>query len=165
MSEAVGALSSRQPQGRRGASSTRSGRSASRDARSALEQLQRSVATQTLRLDNHPALRRIQRFVENRLSEPLPLSRVARVASLEETYFSATFSESVGVPYTEWLSGLRVLQASDLLRHGERSLEVVAEQAGFGHLRSLQRAFRRRLGLSPRDVRRQMRRELVESSN
>jgi transcriptional regulator GlxA family with amidase domain len=161
MAEIAGGTSSRRQQSRRSGISVRGGRS--RDVGSALHSLSQNVASQTGRLDSHPALRRVRRFVENRLTEPLPLSRVARVASLEETYFSATFSESVGVPYTEWLSGLRVLEAAELLRGGQRSLESIADQAGFGHVRSLQRAFRRRLGLSPREVRRQVRRDAVQA--
>jgi transcriptional regulator GlxA family with amidase domain len=100
-------------------------------------------------MTQHPYLERVRRFVENRLGQKMTLERVAGVAGLEETYFSAYFHTTVGLTYSQWLSGLRVISAVDFMAAGA-SMEVAARKSGFGHLRTLQRSFKRRLGLPPR---------------
>jgi AraC-like DNA-binding protein len=115
----------------------------------AIARLRRDMASRNETMTDHPYLERVRRFVENRLGSKMTLSRVAGVAGLEETYFSAYFHTTVGLTYSQWLSGLRVIAAVDLMQQGA-SMEVAARKSGFGHLRTLQRSFKRRLGLPPR---------------
>jgi transcriptional regulator GlxA family with amidase domain len=53
----------------------------------------------------------------------------------------------------------RVERARIALESGDLSVEAVAEQAGFGTVETMRRAFRRRVGVSPAGYRTRFRRE------
>lgn len=120
------------------------------EATRAIARLRRDMAARNEIMKQHPYLERVRRFVEGRLGQKMTLERVAGVAGLEETYFSAYFHTTVGLTYSQWLSGLRVIAAVDQMQGQGASMEAAARKAGFGHLRTLQRSFKRRLGLPPR---------------
>lgn len=120
------------------------------EAARAIARLRRDMAARNEIMKQHPYLERVRRFVEGRLGQKMTLERVAGVAGLEETYFSAYFHTTVGLTYSQWLSGLRVIAAVDQMQGQRASMEAAARKAGFGHLRTLQRSFKRRLGLPPR---------------
>jgi AraC-like DNA-binding protein len=100
-----------------------------------------------------PKLARVRKFAEERLSQRLSLKRVARIARFEYTYFSTWFHVSVGTNYSTWLSSLRVLEATSHLRQRRKPLEAIAKEVGFGHLRTMERAFKKRLGMTPKQFR------------
>jgi AraC-like DNA-binding protein len=120
------------------------------EASRAIARLRRDMAARNEIMKQHHYLERVRRFVEGRLGQRMTLERVAGVAGLEETYFSAYFHTTVGLTYSQWLSGLRVIAAVDQMQGQRASMETAARKAGFGHLRTLQRSFKRRLGLPPR---------------
>lgn len=123
------------------------------EANRALARLQKDMEMRNELMDEQNYLKRVKRFVRTRLGQKLTLARVAEVAGLEETYFSAYFHTAVGLTYSQWLSGLRVLHAVDLMQNRKLTMEEAAKKSGFGHLRTLQRSFKRRLGLPPRAYR------------
>lgn len=100
--------------------------------------------------DYYPPLRRVKSFVDENYSENLPLSRVARVAGLERSYFSAFFHSKTGVCYRDWLSHKRVLLAARRLAESDDSITNVGFSVGFNDLRTFERAFKKWLGQTPR---------------
>ncbi|HSR70102.1 MAG TPA: AraC family transcriptional regulator [Acidobacteriota bacterium] len=102
-------------------------------------------------------LGRVQDFVLEHYTEPIPLKRAAQVAGMEETYFSDFFSRKVGVPFTRWLSEVRIGRAIELIQGGNHSITFVAHEVGFSNLRTFERAFRKRTGMTPAHYRRLVR--------
>lgn len=107
--------------------------------------------------DYYPPLRRVKRFVDKNYSEDLPLSRVARVAGLERSYFSTFFHLKTGVCYRDWLSYKRVVLAARLLAESDHSITNTAFRVGFNDLRTFERAFKKWLGKTPRAYKAQAR--------
>lgn len=64
----------------------------------------------------YPRLGRLQRYVEDNLSEPIPLKVAADVAGLEATYFSKYFRARTGVRFKDWITYQRIDRAVDLIR-------------------------------------------------
>ena len=60
-------------------------------------------------------LARVDRFVQRHYGDPLPLKVAARIAGLEQSYFSKFFREKVGICYLEWLAWVRVRYAVALM--------------------------------------------------
>jgi len=97
----------------------------------------------------YPRLARVRRFVETHYQEDLPLAKAARVAALERKYFSAFFHHKVGIPYTDWISRVRIEKAIELIRTRDCPLAQVAVEVGFHEPRTFQRKFKRWTGLTP----------------
>jgi transcriptional regulator GlxA family with amidase domain len=95
-------------------------------------------------------LERLRRHVESHLGNRLALQDAADIVGLEPKYFSTFFRRSVGISYRHWLEALRVQRALELLASKNYSMSEVAGGAGFGTVRTLERAFRRHLLDTPR---------------
>ena len=104
----------------------------------------------------YPRLERLKRFVESHYAEPLPLRTAARVAGLEQTYFSRFFREKTGVCYSDWITWIRVNRAIELLKRRNLSLTETAFSVGFEHQGTFERACKKCTGLTPRAIKKQV---------
>jgi AraC family transcriptional regulator len=77
------------------------------------------------------------------------LNELAELAGLSRFYFSRTFRAVVGMSLRDYLRGLKLRRAIDLVRMSGRSLTDIAVEAGFYDLPHLDKAFRQRFGTSP----------------
>lgn len=105
----------------------------------------------------YPNLKRLRCFVRAHVDQAISLADAAGVAGLERKYFSAFFHRRVGIPFSQWLTLVRLARAIELIQREDNTLGLVAAQAGFGDRRSFERAFRRYVGLTPREFRRMAR--------
>jgi AraC family transcriptional regulator len=99
-------------------------------------------------------LGRVRCFVEEHIDETLSAGRAAAIAGLERRYFSAYFRQRVGIGYHCWLETVRIDRAKRLLAQDDRPVTEVSLDVGFGDLGTFERAFRRRVGQTPREYRR-----------
>jgi AraC-like DNA-binding protein len=97
----------------------------------------------------YPRLERVKEFVSQQYSEPISLSAAARVAGIEEKYFSTFFHAKVGVRFRDWLSHVRITRAQELMSARNHSITRVAHAVGFGDLRTFQRTFKKCTGMTP----------------
>lgn len=89
--------------------------------------------------------------------EPATAWTVASLASsvgVSRALLARRFTELVGVPPMTYLTEHRLAVAADLLAHGDRTIESVAGEVGYGSAFALSTAFKRVRGVSPRDHRR-----------
>lgn len=118
--------------------------------------------TQSRRLEPHriaialPVLRRVTEHIETNLAEPIPLTRLAQIASLSPWHFARVFKEATGVTPHTYVVRARLQRAQEKLRSGDASLAEIATQTGFCDQSHLARHFRRVFGLSPSAWRRQI---------
>src|SRR5262245_28214896 len=99
-----------------------------------------------------PRVARVKQFVEAHLAQPLTLVDAAKVAGLSASYFSAWFHRETGERFGQWLRGVRVRRAMELLRDGP--VRETARDVGYCQLRTFERAFKRETSLSPREFER-----------
>jgi AraC-like DNA-binding protein len=88
------------------------------------------------------------------LGDEITLTTAAAVAGLEYHHFSRFFHERVGLCFRDWVCALRVARAMELLAQRDQPISWVGDTVGFADRRTLQRAFRRWLGMTPREFRR-----------
>lgn len=98
-------------------------------------------------------LREVLSFIEENISQDIPLHQLADVAGLSVSHFKVLFRRSVGSSAHQYLIRRRVQQATELLRHGSLPIGQVALETGFCHQSHLAMHMRRILGASPREVR------------
>lgn len=103
--------------------------------------------------DYYPCLGRVRDHVLEHLGEEITLAGAATIAGLEYHHFSRVFHERVGICFRDWLCAIRVARAMELLSRRDVAISWVGASVGFADRRSLQRAFQRWLGLTPREYR------------
>jgi len=94
------------------------------------------------------------RFIESHGDGPLSLTEVARQCGLSAFHFLRSFKRAVGVTPHQYLIQTRLMRAAVLLLDTAAPVTTVAYQVGFADLANFNRAFRRVLGCSPRELRR-----------
>lgn len=98
---------------------------------------------------NTAKIRRVLAILDSHADQHHALKELATLAGLSRFYFSRTFHASVGVSLREYLRGLKLKRALELVRTTRRSLTDIAVEAGFYDLPHLDKAFRQRFGRSP----------------
>lgn len=103
-------------------------------------------------------INRVMDFVERHLDEPLPLERLADVATFSRYHFHRIFTAHVGETPGQFVQRLRVERAALLLAaNPARTVLEVALEVGFGDPAAFSRAFARLYGASPTAYRRERR--------
>jgi len=98
-------------------------------------------------------LRDLMAYVVEHPCAELDVPTLAARVHLSIRHFTRLFREQTGSSPAAYVERVRVETARRLLETSERSIEQVAEDAGFGTPESLRRAFARCVELSPREYR------------
>ena len=96
-------------------------------------------------------MERILNYIMEHLEEELPISQVADSFHYNEAYFAKKFSEYFGIPYGKFLQMLQLRKAAHELRENKRTLKEIAGAYGYSEVRSFSKAFKRELGMTPRE--------------
>jgi AraC family transcriptional activator FtrA len=94
-------------------------------------------------------LSKLLEWAERRLTEDLTIQRLARQASVSKRTLARRFVEATGTTPAEWVIGLRIGRAKEMLETATLSVEEVAYKCGFGSSFALRHHFRKRLKTSP----------------
>ncbi|WP_193188639.1 GlxA family transcriptional regulator [Nisaea sediminum] len=102
----------------------------------------------------HPGIHRAQDLIAGDPAHPWPVPDLARAAGVSPRHLSRLFNEHAGMSIPDYVNGLRVALARDLISQTRLDMEHVAEQAGFGSTRQLRRAWGRLHDAPPSALRR-----------
>lgn len=111
-------------------------------------------------LELQPKSDRIQSaldYARCNLDVPLTVEELAKAACLSPRQFSRAFVEETGQSPAKAIENLRVETAKMMLEEGRHSIDIVARETGFGSRDRMRRAFVRRFGQAPREIRRDAR--------
>ena len=87
------------------------------------------------------------------MDEGLSLNTAAQVANISANHFSALFSQNMGQTFIEYLTGLRMERARELLRcTGKRSSEIAGE-IGYRDAHYFSYLFKKTQGMTPSEYR------------
>jgi transcriptional regulator GlxA family with amidase domain len=92
---------------------------------------------------------RVLDWVNHHLADDHQLDALAARAAMSRRNFTRHFRDATGTSFKQWLLAQRVAHAQRLLESSDASIEVVAQQAGFGSALSLRQHFRAVLRTSP----------------
>jgi len=95
------------------------------------------------------AIRSALLYLNEHYTEPLSRSALAKKIGYNESYLSHLFARQLNTTLTEYLTNIRLNEALSLLAETEESVSRVALSLGFGSIRSFNRAFSKKMGLSP----------------
>jgi transcriptional regulator GlxA family with amidase domain len=82
---------------------------------------------------------------------------LAEAAHLSPRQFSRAFQQETGQSPAKAVENLRIETARVMVEDGRQSIDVIAREVGFGDRNRMRRAFIRRFGQPPRELRRDAR--------
>lgn len=94
-------------------------------------------------------------YISEHLSEPVNLTKLARMANLSPTYFSNLFSQLMGISPLQYINKRRVEESQRLLLSTDDTLYKIARVAGFTDEYYFSRVFKKIIGVSPDHYRKQ----------
>ncbi|WP_066636243.1 helix-turn-helix domain-containing protein [Bordetella sp. H567] len=100
-------------------------------------------------------LKRLTDYMKAHLATDLSLADLAGLVSRSPYHFARAFKTSMGLPPHRYVMLLRVQQAQSLLVAGPLSVAHVAHACGFASSQHMATAFRRMIGTTPTEYRRQ----------
>lgn len=105
----------------------------------------------------HDRLGLVLEWAGANLTQPLDLDVMAGRAAMSRRNFSRRFHKTTGTTFSRWLLTQRLALAQRLLETSDESVEVVAENAGFGSIVTLRQHFASAFSISPAAYRKQFR--------
>ena len=96
-------------------------------------------------------------YARQNLKAALTVERLAKAAHLSPRQFSRAFQEETGQSPAKAVENLRIETAMAMVEDGRHSIDFIAREAGFGDPNRMRRAFVRRFGQSPQEIRRDAR--------
>jgi AraC-like DNA-binding protein/quercetin dioxygenase-like cupin family protein len=118
-----------------------------------------SVAYEPPEAGRDESLTRLKRYLHEHRHEPLPQSRVARLAGVSTAAFSRFFKANFNRGYRAYLAEMRVADACRLLADSDRPVMDIALSCGFANLANFNRRFKQVKGTTPSAFRRAARGE------
>jgi AraC family transcriptional regulator len=100
--------------------------------------------------------RMLAAYIEEHLTEAIPLAALAKLVNLSSYYFCRAFKQSFGVPPHRYHIIRRIERARTLLSNPGRSVTDIALALGFSETSSFTAAFRHATGIAPTEYRRSL---------
>lgn len=102
-----------------------------------------------------PVLHFILEYVDRHYMEDVALSTLAEKYNISVAYICSLFSVHLNTTFLSYLDQIRLQYAAQLLSHTHLSLDAIAQQTGFKYANQLLRVFRKRIGVTPTQYRKQ----------
>ncbi|WP_042881375.1 helix-turn-helix domain-containing protein [Cupriavidus necator] len=102
-------------------------------------------------------LSQVLEWVTQHLEQAHTIESLAERAAMSRRNFTRHFRQTTGTSFKQWILSQRLARAQAMLEASDASIELVAQDAGFGTALSLRQHFRAALRISPSAYRRQFR--------
>jgi AraC family transcriptional regulator len=99
-------------------------------------------------------VRLVTEYMESRLNEKTTISELAELVDLTRFHFIRSFKQAAGMPPHQFMIQRRVDRAKEMLAERSSSIAEIAARTGFNSTIQLSRAFRRIVGVTPSEFRR-----------
>jgi len=99
-------------------------------------------------------LKRVLEYVDANLGKNITLAELSDLVNMSLYYFAVLFRKSTGLSPHRYVLNKRVERAKELLHDPKLSVLDVSLEVGFEHQNNFARAFRRLIGISPTQFRR-----------
>ena len=98
-------------------------------------------------------LKRVIEYMHAHIDENIPLHQLAATSGLSTSHFTRAFRTATGKPPHQYLVGLRIDKARQLLQQTQLSITEICSECGFEQSNHFATMFRKVVGLSPRAYR------------
>ena len=102
------------------------------------------------------AVEKIVQYIDENYMQKITLNDLAQVSKYNRNYISQFFKSNLGVNFYDYLTRIRLREATLALGQTNRSVSEIALSHGFSDLKSFNTVFRRRFNKTPTEYRRQL---------
>ena len=88
-------------------------------------------------------------YIDEHYAEDLTVEEVAKESALSFSYFSHLFKSITLKTFTEYLNGLRISKALQLLKETDKKVLDISYEIGFNSVNHFNRVFKQRIGIPP----------------
>lgn len=88
-------------------------------------------------------------YIQNNYSRDISLDDVSRTVNISPYYFSKIFKEETGEGFVEYLTGIRMEKAKELLNTTEYSMKEICSMVGYADPNYFSRSFKKNVGVTP----------------
>ena len=96
---------------------------------------------------------RVKSYIDSHFAERITVASVAEACGVTYEHASRTFSSHAGISPSAYLQKLRMEKAGHLLVTSDYKVAEVARRVGYEDLYTFSKAFKRVVGVSPREYR------------
>ena len=100
-----------------------------------------------------PTLLMVLSFINRNYTTDLSLSQLAEYAYTNASTLSSEFNNEMGMSLSEYITGLRIQKAQELLRKTDMTVSEIAEASGFSGAKYFREIFKKQAGMSPQQYR------------
>lgn len=100
---------------------------------------------------NAKRLIRIAEYIDEHFQEQITLEDIANMEDITTTHLSHLFSSGFGVTFQDYLNERRFEYAIQLMKNSNQKIIEISYEAGFSDPKYLNKMFKKRFGLSPRE--------------
>ena len=96
---------------------------------------------------------RAEQYIRENYHRDLSLDEVSRQLDLSPYYFSKLFKEETGSNFVEYVTGLRISRAKEMLSRKECSMKEICAEVGYSDPNYFSRIFKKNTGVTPTEYR------------
>lgn len=111
-----------------------------------------NISTKKGERENH-LVRQAQAYIQENYQKDLSLDELSKELDISPYYFSKLFKEETGSNFVEYLTGLRMSRAKELLRDESRSMKEICMEVGYSDPNYFSRIFKKNFGVTPTEYR------------
>lgn len=101
-------------------------------------------------------IERAKRYIQTHFCEHITLEQTAAYVDLSPTYFTKRFKDETGLTFKEYVTTCRMDKMKKLLKESSLSLKEITYQAGYTDPNYVSRVFKKMIGCSPKEYRKQV---------
>ena len=105
--------------------------------------------------DTHKMVRQIKNYIDLHYNQNLSLNNLSGIFYVQPNTISKNFSNIVVEPINAYINAVRITNAVYLLERTETSITELAESVGYESVNTFLRQFKRKMGISPLQYRKQ----------
>lgn len=97
--------------------------------------------------------REILNYINQNYCEPISFQNICKEHAMNPSYLSQVFQREIGTTFTNYLTGLRVGYARELLESTSLTISEISDKVGYDQYFYFSKIFKKIMGLSPRQYR------------
>ena len=90
-----------------------------------------------------------KKYIESNYSKDLSLDDVSKVVDISPYYFSKLFKDEAGINFVDYVTGIRIEHAKQLISDGGLSIKEICAAVGYSDPNYFTRSFKKKVGLTP----------------
>ncbi|MBR2861229.1 MAG: helix-turn-helix transcriptional regulator [Clostridia bacterium] len=102
---------------------------------------------------SHKTLLQVLQYCAAHYKEPITIESIAKSLHISRSTISHIFSSRLSINFCDYINSLRLLEAEQLLKNKNYSITEISYKCGFSTIRTFNRAFLKRYGISPSEYR------------